>query len=35
MVRRTLAAMDPSQTIAAVATIGELVDANSPGIDST
>ena len=29
LVRRTLAAMDSSQTIAAVATIGELVDANS------
>ncbi len=29
LVRRTLAAMDSSQTIAGVATIGELVDANS------
>ena len=29
MVRRTLSSMDPSQTIAGIATIGELVDANS------
>ncbi|HTC91383.1 MAG TPA: ABC transporter permease [Bryobacteraceae bacterium] len=29
LVRRTLSSMDPSQTIAGVATIGELVDANS------
>ena len=29
MVRRTLSSMDPSQTIAGVATISELVDANS------
>ncbi len=29
LVRRTLSSMDPSQTIAGVATIGELMDANS------
>jgi putative ABC transport system permease protein len=29
LVRRTLASMDPSQTIAGVATVGELMDANA------
>jgi uncharacterized protein YfiM (DUF2279 family) len=29
LVRRTLRSMDPSQTIAGIATIGELIDANS------
>jgi putative ABC transport system permease protein len=29
LVRRTLSAMDPNQTVSGVATIGELIDANS------